>query len=85
VTTKQSVSALVVTLVLIAVMVPAFLVLGEWSRRAADMCGFPEYKPASAATASGWSIDWDMSEFAYVCEYDAPGRPRKRMGFTEVF
>jgi hypothetical protein len=56
-----------------------------WNHRAADICNQEAEKPAGATTASGYSIQWEWTEFAYVCTYHAPGQPRKRVGFTHAF
>jgi|Tabmets5t2r1_1033131.scaffolds.fasta_scaffold359676_1 hypothetical protein len=56
-----------------------------WNHRAANTCNEEAEKPRGAARASGYSIRWEWTEFAHVCSYDAPGDPRKRVGFTDAF
>lgn len=51
-----------------------------WNDRADDICR-KEAPPA----ASGYSVTWEWSEFAYVCEYRASTEPARRVGITEVF
>jgi hypothetical protein len=57
----------------------------EWNDRAASSCNQESEKPAGAASAAGYSIRWEWTEFAYVCRYHAPGEPAKRVGFTNAF
>jgi hypothetical protein len=57
----------------------------EWNHRAAYTCNEEAQKPRGAADATGYSIQWDWTEFAYVCSYHAPGDPTKRVGFTDAF
>ena len=57
----------------------------EWNHRAAYACNEEAQKPPGATSASGYSIQWAWTEFAYVCRYDAPGDPTKRVGFTDAF
>jgi hypothetical protein len=66
-------------------VVAGFFIDSAWNHRAAVICTQESEKPPGAATASGYSIEWEWSEFAYVCSYRAPGSPRKRVGFTEAF
>jgi hypothetical protein len=56
-----------------------------WNHRAAHTCNQEAEKPRGATSASGYSIQWEWTEFAYVCSYDAPDNPRKRVGFTDAF
>ncbi|HEV2902617.1 MAG TPA: hypothetical protein VGW30_05090 [Gaiellaceae bacterium] len=56
-----------------------------WNNRAADICHQELEKPPGAAAASSHTIQWEWSSFAYVCRYDAPGEPTKRVGFTNAF
>jgi hypothetical protein len=56
-----------------------------WNNRAATLCGFESEKPKGATAASGYTIQWETTEFAYVCRYDAPGEPKKRVGLTDAF
>jgi hypothetical protein len=57
----------------------------KWNHRAAYICNEEAAKPPGVSSASGYSIQWDWTEFAYVCSYHAPGDPTKRVGFTDVF
>jgi hypothetical protein len=56
-----------------------------WNHRAANSCNEEAEKPRGATRASGYSIQWEWTEFAYVCSYDGPGDPRKRVGLTDAF
>ena len=68
-----------------AAVVVGFFIDTAWNHRAAIICTQESEKPPGAATASGYSIESEWSEFAYICSYRAPGSPRKRVGFTEAF
>ena len=57
----------------------------EWNHRAAYACNEEAQKPPGAATASGYSTQWEWTEFAYVCRYGGPGGPTRRVGFTDAF
>jgi len=67
-----------------AFVAAAFFVGIDWSHRAANTCNEEAQKPRGA-DARGYSIRWEWSEFAYVCTYDAPGNPERRVGVTEAF
>ena len=56
-----------------------------WNHRAANTCNAETEKPRGAASATGYSIQWEWSEFGYVCRYDSAGDPTKRVGFTDAF
>jgi hypothetical protein len=56
-----------------------------WNNRAASICHLESEKPPGAAAASSHTIQWEWSSFAYVCRYDAPGEPTKRIGFMTAF
>jgi hypothetical protein len=51
-----------------------------WNDRADDIC-----RKEAPRGASGSSVTWQWSEFAYVCEYRASTKPARRVGITEVF
>jgi hypothetical protein len=68
-----------------AAVVVGFLADIVWNDRAAYTCTQESEKPAGVSRASGYSIQWEWSEFAYVCRYDAPGEPTKRVGLTDAF
>ena len=57
----------------------------EWNHRAANTCNEEAQKPPGAASASGYSTQWEWTEFAYVCRYGGPGGPTRRVGFTDAF
>jgi hypothetical protein len=69
----------------VAALVAIVAINHVWNNRAATLCGFESEKPKGAGAASGYTIQWETTEFAYVCRYDAPGRPTKRVGLTDVF
>jgi hypothetical protein len=56
-------------------VVAGFFIDSAWNHRAAVICTQESEKPPGAATASGYSIEWEWSEFAYICSYRAPGVP----------
>jgi hypothetical protein len=75
-----------VSVAVVTALVAAALFIGsEWNHRAANTCNEEAQKPRGAAVARGYSIQWEWTEFAYVCTYDAPGDPKMRVGFTEAF
>jgi hypothetical protein len=51
-----------------------------WSDRANDVCR--EQAPASP---TGYSVTWEWSEAAYVCNYRAPKAETKRVGIIDAF
>ena len=69
----------IMALSIVAVLAVAF-VRPTWNHRAHDICR--EQAPRSA---SGYSINWEWTEFAYVCNYRAPGEQTRRVGVTEAF
>ena len=73
------------SVVTVTALVAAVFVGGEWNHRAANTCNAEAQKPPGADAARGYSIQWEWAEFAYVCTYEAPGDPKKRVGFTEAF
>jgi hypothetical protein len=76
------------TLSVVALIVVAgvfFNVDVRWNRQASYICNQEREMPAEARTASGYSIQWEWREIAYVCSYHAPGEPEKRVGFTDAF
>jgi hypothetical protein len=77
---------LTVSVVTVTALAAAAFFMGiEWNHRAANTCNEEAQKP-HGADARGYSIEWQWSEFAYVCSYDAPGvDPKRRMGFSEAF
>ena len=75
---------LAVFVVSIGALIGALFVDVAWNQRAANICNQEAEKPPGAA-ASGYTTQWEWSRFAYVCRYDAPGEPTKRVGFTTAF
>jgi hypothetical protein len=71
-------------LVLVGATVVVLLAVGvigiAWSDRANDVCR--EQAPASA---NGYSVNWEWSEAAYVCNYRAPNAETKRVGIIDAF
>jgi hypothetical protein len=76
--------AVVAVLIAFAAFVGGFAADVAWNQRAADLCGLEKEKPPAAANATSYSIEWDWSEFAYICRYRAPGSPTKKVGFRDV-
>ena len=68
-----------------AALVVGFIIDIAWNHRAAIICTQESQQPPGAEAASGYAIDWEWSEFAYVCSYGARGNPRKPVGFTDAF
>jgi hypothetical protein len=69
----------------IGTLLGAFFVDLAWNHRAATICTQEAEKPPGATAADGYTIQWEWSRFGYVCRYDAPGEPTKRVGFTSAF
>ena len=61
-------------------LVAVGLVGVAWSDRANDVCR--EQAPAST---TGYSVTWEWSEAAYVCNYRAPNAETKRVGIIDAF
>ena len=77
---------LAVSVVTVTTSVAAvFFIDLAWNHRVAYICNEEAEKPPGAASASGWSIRWEWTEFAYVCSYHARGEPTKRVGLTDAF
>ncbi len=71
--------SLVVASVVVALSAVA-LVAVSWKDRADDICG----REASEA-GSRYTMEWQWDEFAYVCDYDAPSEPERRVGVIDAF
>jgi hypothetical protein len=71
-------------LVLVGATVVVLLAVGvigvAWSDRANDVC-----REQAPARATGYSVTWDWSEAAYVCNYRAPNVETKRVGIIDAF
>lgn len=52
----------------------------SWNHRADDIC-----REEAPSTSGGYSVTWDWAEFAYVCDYRAPGARTKRVGIRDAF
>ena len=68
------VASLVVALAAVA------LAAASWKDRADDICG----REAPGA-GSGYTLEWKWDEFAYVCDYEAPSEPARRVGVVDAF
>ena len=51
-----------------------------WNDRASDVC-----REEAPVTATGYSVTWEWSEAAYVCNYRAPDPETKRVGLIDAF
>jgi hypothetical protein len=51
-----------------------------WNDRAEDVC-----RDDAPRTAGGYSVTWEWSELAYVCEYPARPAQPKRVGIIDAF
>jgi hypothetical protein len=67
-------ASLVVTLAVVG------LIGFGWKGRADDIC-----RKEAPATGSGYTIQWKWEEFAYVCDYQAPAKPPRRVGVLDAF
>jgi hypothetical protein len=64
----------------VAVALAAAILIGvTWKQRADDLCR------NDAPTASGYSVSWEWSELAYVCDYRSRSQQPKRIGITDAF
>ena len=64
----------------VVVLVAVGLIGVTWNDRADDVC-----RDQAPRTASGYSVTWEWSEFAYVCDYRTPTRQTKRVGIIDAF
>jgi hypothetical protein len=71
--------AAAIPLTIVAVVAVAYLAI-SWSRSAETVC-----REQAPGPATGWSQAWSWREFAYECTYEAPGRPKRRVGFRDAF
>lgn len=65
---------------LVAALAAATLVGVSWKDRADDVC-----REEAPATGSGYTMAWKWDEFAYVCDYQAPSEPKRRVGVIDAF
>jgi hypothetical protein len=63
-----------------AALAAAALVGAAWNQRADVVC-----REEAPSRASGWTLDWEWDEFAYVCNYRTPGARPKRVGIVDAF
>ena len=61
-------------------LVAVGLVGVAWSDRANDFC-----RKQAPASTTGYSVTWEWSEAAYVCNYRAPNPETKRVGIIDAF
>lgn len=71
--------------VLIAVLSVSIVAVGAvvavsiaWNDRAEDIC-------SEEGARSAYSVTWEWSEFAYVCDYRAQEEEPKRVGIIDAF
>ena len=50
-----------------------------WKERADDICA------KETAAQGGYALEWKWDEFAYVCDYQAPAEPPRRVGLLDAF
>jgi hypothetical protein len=65
---------------LVAATGAAALVGVRWNDRADDIC-----RKEASATGSSYTMAWNWDEFAYVCDYQAPSEPERRVGVIDAF
>jgi hypothetical protein len=65
---------------LVAALGAAALVGVSWKERADDIC-----RKEGPATGSSYTMAWNWDEFAYVCNYQAPSEPERRVGVIDAF
>jgi hypothetical protein len=65
----------------LAIAVAAVALAGiSWKERADDIC-----RKDVPAMAGGYTIEWKWDELAYVCDYQAPAKPPRRVGVLDAF
>ncbi|HEU4689373.1 MAG TPA: hypothetical protein VFS23_13455 [Vicinamibacterales bacterium] len=65
---------------LAAALGAAALVGVSWKGRADDIC-----RKEALSRASGFTVEWQWDEFAYVCDYEAPTKPQRRVSIINAF
>jgi hypothetical protein len=65
---------------LAAAVAAAALVGVGWKERADDIC-----RKEAPPTGDDYTIAWNWGEFAYVCDYQAPSEPERRIGVIDAF
>lgn len=65
---------------IIVALVAVGLVGITWNQRAEDIC-----REQAPETTGDYSITWEWSEFAYVCDYREPTEPPRRVGIVDAF
>ena len=67
-----------------ASLVVAAVALGligvSWKDRADDIC-----RKKAPPAGSTYTLAWKWDEFAYVCDYQAPSEPERRVGVIDAF
>lgn len=51
-----------------------------WKDRATAVC--EKNKPTSVAD---YTVEWETNEFAFVCKYESPETPDRRVGIVDAF
>jgi hypothetical protein len=72
--------ALVWPLSLGAALAAAALVGVAWNQQADELC-----REDAPRTATGYSVEWEWDEFAYVCSYRTPEPRSSRIGIIDAF
>jgi hypothetical protein len=72
--------SIVVMSATIVAVVAAIAVSITWNERAEDVC-----REEAPQSAGGYSVTWEWTDFAYVCDYRAPDAQPKRVGIIEAF
>ena len=65
---------------LVALIGAAALVGVSWKDRADDIC-----RKEAPATGGRYTMAWNWDELAYVCDYQAPSEPERRVGVIDAF
>ena len=74
---RWSVAVLAASIVAVVAIVATS---AAWNDRAEDIC-----RDEAPRSAGGYSVTWEWSEFAYVCDYRAPEEQPKRVGIIDAF
>lgn len=65
---------------LVVGLAAAALVGVSWKDRADDIC-----RKEAPESGSGYTVEWRWDEIAYVCDYQAPSEPERRVGAMDAF
>jgi hypothetical protein len=65
---------------LVVALLAVALVGFGWKGRADEIC-----RKEAPSTGSSYTLAWKWDEFAYLCDYQAPSEPPRRVGVIDAF